>query len=283
MKNNTSLVRVVVEKNTLLKINNNVQSDLVYYKSKNIVAKHGFSTRFGGVSSLPHTKELNLAFGRGDDTDTVLENLKIFANALEIDEKSIISVPQIHSNEVMVVDGTNCGEGYFLPHKFSCDGYVTKEKNIALGVKIADCVPILLEDSKNCVISAVHAGWRGTVQEILSVAVEKMLLLGAEKENIKAIIGPSICMDCYEVGEDFYRGVCGILGKSVTDMFVRVDNYEKHHADLVSLNEYILKNAGILAENIEKSNLCTCCKKDEFFTHRGQNGIRGTLLALISQ
>ena len=92
-------------------------------KSTVLKSKHAFSTRIGGVSSMEHTKSLNLAYGRGDSNDVVLENVEIFAKALEIDAQKIISVPQIHSNLVLVVDEKNAGEGVSKSTNLECDGY----------------------------------------------------------------------------------------------------------------------------------------------------------------
>ena len=168
-------------------------------------SKHAFSTRVGGVSELPHTSSLNLAFGRGDADETVLENIRLFSEAVGIDGKSIISVPQIHSAEVKVVSRAEKGYGVYRSSPFSCDGYVTQDKDIALGVKTADCVPILMEarnDEDDVIaVSAIHAGWRGTAARIAGVGVEKLAALGAKPDKMFVAIGPCIHRCCYEVGE----------------------------------------------------------------------------------
>ena len=122
----------------------------MFVKSENLVSPHAFSTRIGGISSLTYTSELNLAFGRGDDADTVIKNLEIFAENVGFDPKKVISLPQIHSTTVHKVDSKDCGLGYYNRDFENCricegDGYVTNDKNIVLGVKSADCSPILFE------------------------------------------------------------------------------------------------------------------------------------------
>ena len=253
----------------------------MFYKSDIIPCKHGFSCREGGVSTLPHTASLNLAFGRGDDDAVVLENLKIFADALGIDEKSIVSVPQIHSCDVRVVGAGERGMGYFVPADFSCDGYVTREKGVALGVKTADCVPILLCDDKNGVIGALHAGWRGTACGIARVGIAKMRELGAEPEHIKAAIGAAIGACCYEVGEEVYLAARDNLGEDIAKKFI-LPSGEKYRADLKGLNRELLLGCGLLPENIDVSEHCTACESDRFFSHRASGGVRGTMLSVIS-
>ena len=114
-------------------------------KSTVLKSNHAFLTRIGGISELEHTKGMNLAFGRGDDEKTVLENLEIFSSSVGFSKEDIISVPQIHSNIVKTVGFEEAGMGYYKNHDFSCDGYVTDKNNLPIGIKTADCVPILLE------------------------------------------------------------------------------------------------------------------------------------------
>lgn len=253
----------------------------MFYKSDMISCRHGFSTREGGVSTLSHTASMNLAFGRGDDDEIVLENLRIFAKMIGIDEKSIVSVPQIHSCDVRVVGNAERGMGYFVPAAFSCDGYVTREKDVALGVKTADCVPILLCDDKNGVVGALHAGWRGSVGGIARVGIEKMCELGAEPSHIKAAIGAAIGACCYEVGEEVYLAAKENLGEDIADSFI-VPSGEKYRADLKGLNCALLVGCGLSPENIDVSEHCTACESEHFFSHRASGGVRGTMLALIS-
>ena len=256
------------------------KKDGVYF-SDIITCPHGFSCREGGVSSLAHTSSMNLAFGRGDDDATVLKNLDIFAGKLGLEAKSVISVPQIHSCDVRVVGREHAGMGYHAPAAFSCDGYVTRERGVPIGVKTADCVPILLYDDKNGVIGALHAGWRGSVAGIARVGVEKMLSLGADPESIRAAIGAAIGACCYEVGEEVYEAAKENLGADIADRFITRSG-ERFRADLAGLNRELLIGSGLLPENIDLSGHCTACEKDEFFSHRATGGVRGTMLALIS-
>ena len=177
-----------------------------YVRSTHIACPHGFSTRIGGVSDLPHTASLNLTYGRGDSDAVVLANLARFAEAVGV-SGDVVSLPQVHGTAVRIVDEADRGMGYQRPADGTCDGYVTAAPGVALGVKTADCVPILLADEAAGVIGALHAGWRGTVAGIASVGVEKMIELGADPSRIVAAIGPSIGVCCYAVGDDFAEAV----------------------------------------------------------------------------
>ena len=261
-------------------------------KSKKLTSPHAFSTRTGGVSSLDSTKYLNLGFGRDDDDKTVMKNLEIFANAAGFIKESIVSLPQTHSIEVLEVDEDFCGMGYFkrdfdaYEYKFA-DGYVTNKKGITLGVKTADCVPILLEGRSHngdvIAVGAVHAGWRGTVGGIQKNAVEKLVsLYGVKPQNIYACIGPCIHKCCFEVGEDVYEAVKA-LGEDFADDFCksRANVDGKYLCDLVSINRRMLENVGVPCDNIDVVDECTYCNPEKYYSHRYSGGNRGTMLSVI--
>ena len=254
-------------------------------KSTVLKSNHAFSTRIGGVSDLEHTRGLNLAFGRGDDEDTVYKNLEIFAKAIGFDDKKVISVPQIHSNIVKNVTYDDAGTGYYTEHKFSCDAYVTKERNLPLGVKTADCVPILLEardeNDEVIAVSAVHAGWRGTADRIAENAILELYSLGAKVENIYVAIGPCIDECCYEVGCDFVIQIEEKLGKNYSDKFITKKENGSLYANLKGMNLDIIMSSGVPFENIDIAKQCTCCDDKLFYSHRRQKGIRGAHLNVI--
>ena len=264
------------------------ENGVVYYRSLLIPCAHGFSTRIGGVSKQKHTAELNLGIGRDDPDDVVLQNLSLFSKALGIDPKSVISAKQIHSSIVRTVDLNDCGEGYYFPTKEACDGYVSNTKGIALGIRTADCVPILLYSPKNdrseAIIAAVHAGWRGTHKNIVSCAIKRMVDMGAIAKEIKAAIGPSIAACCYEVSNEFFEAFCDSLGKDTAKKFIKPSLEKQGHfmADLQGINTYQLISCGVKIENIDVANLCTCCDPNEFYSHRYSGELRGTMLSLIS-
>ena len=253
-----------------------------YIISDLLRAPHAFATRTGGVSELSHTASLNLAFGRGDRDETVLENLRLFGEAVGFAPESVISLPQIHSDRVMTVGASDGGEGYFRATERACDGYVTTECGVTLGVKTADCVPILLEardgDGKVFAVSAIHSGWRGTAQTIVARGVEGLLSLGATPDRIFAAIGPCIGGDCYEVDADC-RAALEAVNRGRGCIAEGEDG--KYFPDLAALNRLILLDCGLLDGNIDVCRLCTHCESELFYSHRRQNGLRGTHLSVI--
>ncbi len=265
---------------------------MIIEKSKKLTSPHAFSTRTGGVSCLDSTKYLNLGFGRGDDDNVVMKNLEIFANAAGFDKETIISLPQVHSVEVLEVDTSLCGMGYTrrdfdsYEHKFA-DGYITNQTGITLGVKTADCVPILLEcrsdEGEIIAVGALHAGWRGTVAGIQKIAVEKLVALyGAKRENICAAIGPCIHSCCFEVGEDVYEAVYALGEDYAKDFCAPRENIEgKYMCDLVGINTRLLESVGVPKENINSIDECTYCHPEKYYSHRYSGGNRGTMMSVI--
>lgn len=258
-----------------------------YLLSNLLISPHAFSTRQGGVSVLEHTSSLNLAYDRGDDEKTVLSNLEIFGESAGFVPHSVISLPQIHSTQIYKVTRKNAGEGYYIREGIrQGDGYITCEKGITLGVKSADCVPILFEGCESgrvkC-IGAVHAGWRGSVSKIAPKCVEMMCCeFGISPENIRVAIGPCIHKCCFEVGEDFLSEYYGLLGKDFGEKFITASGIEgKYFCDLVSLNISLLENVGVKRENIDVVDMCTCCNPHLFYSHRYSKGNRGTHLSVI--
>lgn len=261
------------------------ENGVSYFRSTVLKSRHCFSTRIGGLSTLEHTKGLNVAFGRGDDEVTVLKNVDLLADAVSIDAKRLISVPQIHSADVRMVSEADSGAGVYKKAEFECDGYVSACKNLPIGVKTADCVPILLEarDENGGVIavSAVHAGWRGTALKIVQNAVEQLCFLGAKTENIYVAIGACIDECCYEVGNDFANEINEKLGQNYDNEFIVKRENDSLYANLKGMNVAILLECRVPISNIDVSEHCTCCEPELFYSHRGQKGKRGAMISII--
>ena len=260
-----------------------------YYYSTLLQSLHAFSTRKGGVSRLPETAGLNLAFGRGDDAVTVLENLQLFACAVGMEAERVISLPQVHGTQVLHVTPDDAGRGYFQSARGESDGYMTEHESLPLGVKSADCVPVLLEarDAHGCVlaVAAVHAGWRGTAGGIVVRAVQALHAQCGEYADIFAAIGPCIGQCCFEVERDcvdvFERTWGADLVKSC---FIQAKT-GKYYGDLVRVNRLLLAGAGVPDVQIDAADICTCCHPKQFFSHRyackHAQGKRGTMLSII--
>lgn len=242
---------------------------------------HGFSTRLGGVSTLSHTRSMNIASGYGDDDMTVLENTDILANLItkgKYDAARTVCAHQIHSAKVRLIDKSNCGEGTLKASVEDCDGFVTDRPGVLPIVRTADCVPIIMCAERadgTPVVAALHAGWRGTVAGIAAEGVRLMCSLGAVAENIRAAIGPHIGYCCFEVGEDMLDAVRSACGDDFASRHIRQSG--TLHADLTGMNREILLSAGVIDANIDASEECTCCLAEKYHSHRRGNGKRGAM------
>jgi len=259
--------------------------DISYYESQKLGCTNAFFTRNGGVSE-GSTASLNLAFGRGDSRETVLENLALCAKAMGFDAESVVSCPQIHSADILTVDETHRGLGYFRESDIACDGYVTDKKGIVLGVKTADCVPILMSakrDGRAFAVAAVHAGWRGSVCGIAKKGVEALISFGALPSEIFVAIGPSASSCCYEVGEEVYVAASENFGRERADKyFVSSGRAGKYMADLKGFNASLINSVGVPYENMDISEMCTICEEKYFYSHRRDGDARGTHLNIIT-
>lgn len=246
------------------------------------IVKHGFSTRFGGVSKA-HLSSMNLSFTRGDEKNAVEENYRRMAKALGIDESAFTFSQQTHTTNVRVVTQADRGKGLVRQLDYTdVDGLVTNEPGICLTTFYADCVPLFFVDPVKRVIGLSHSGWRGTVNKMGKVTVEKMAeVYGSKPENIYAAIGPSICQDCYEVSEDVVEAFRKRFAKEYWEELFYVKENGKYQLDLWKANEFVLREAGILKEHLEVTTLCTCCNPDVLFSHRASHGKRGNLAAFL--
>lgn len=173
---------------------------------------------------------------------------------LEISPKVLYSGFQCHGKNVAYSDGQT-GDQTKLGRQFKeTDGLITDKEDIALMVKFADCTPIVMFDPKKKILSAVHSGWRGTVQRISHEAIDQMVNdFGSNLEDILVYVGPSIDIDNYEVGPEVYEAFEGF---SERDSFFQ-EHGEKYQLSMTGANVSILKEAGIKEENIEVSEEST--------------------------
>ena len=259
---------------------------------------HGFFTRHGGVSGGDFDS-LNVSTARKDkggsldSPKNVLENYRIALSVLGTVPERAVGAKQVHENAVLRVTDRDSARGInpSLAELSGCDGLFldgTAHEIDAVCVKTADCVPILLSSKDGKEVSAVHAGWRGTVADIVTKAAEKFT---CKKEDILCAIGPCIGVCCYEVGEEVYEAVKSLFAfKGIEDntdsMFRNVCSCSantKKKANLSEINRQLLINFGIPEENIDVSEICTACHEDEFFSHRASGGFSGTFPSIIKQ
>jgi YfiH family protein len=284
---------------------------------------HGFSTRTGGESRMPAAGDgkaanapkpagdvLNLGFTDWDTRERVLANREKFFSAIGAspthnkthgDGMRVVLLKQIHSDVVHVIRNRK-NDDSAAP---TGDALITREPGVLLVVQTADCVPILLADTKNKAIAAIHSGWRGTLARIAEKALGQMRMeFGTDPANVVAALGPAIGRCCYEVGSEvaqqfeakfseareWFEGPYDKLAAGESDpnwlpwLTMRPPGHAppplRVNLDLIAANRAILAHAGVPERQISSAGLCTACRSDLFFSYRRER-ITGRLIAAI--
>lgn len=284
-----NIINKLLNEQTIL--NNEDSVPYITFKSLESIPwlKCGFSTRLGGVSKGIFST-MNMSFTRGDEEADVRENIRLFSGSVGFDGKNIVMPHQCHTTNVRIVGKDDRGCGVTKPGCIEeIDGQITKDEDTVLYVMGADCVPVFIVDVEKRVVAASHAGWKGTVENIVKATVEKMVSeFGCDPRNMKAVIGPSICNDCYEVSKDVAVRFIEVYTLVDDKAVVRpasgdFDNNpaEKYYLNLWEANKINLINAGLNPENIEISGYCTRCHPDMLFSHRFHGEKRGVNIGYI--
>jgi YfiH family protein len=270
---------------------------------------HGFSTRPGGASLLesvaprsagrsraPRTSServLNLGFTDWDARARVLENRKKFFSAIGADRLQPVTLRQIHSDIPRRVDAAFLESSQSQESAPQGDALFTRELGRLLAVQIADCIPILLADTRLRAVAAIHAGWRGTLRRIAAKTLGRMQMeFGTRPDDVIAALGPGIGRCCYEVGEDVARefnaqfpnarewfdGPFDVLASGENDpnwlpwLTMKPPGHPppplRVNLDLIAANRSILTDAGVAPACIFASDYCTACRTDLFFSYR---------------
>jgi hypothetical protein len=268
---------------------------------------HGFSTRIGGVSKSYGGRSLNLGFTAHDSRPAVERNRQAFATAVAAKSGArkavknqagtwpLANLRQVHSDLIHHVEGVP-------PKALAGDGLVTANPGILLAVLTADCLPIIVVDTKRHAVGVFHAGWRGTVKRIVEKGVGEMRRhFGSRPSNLKAVIGPGIRGCCYQVGTEVRAAFESQFsyGSSLFRVTKETDEiHEKYpllfltsrapgHSelpeqiflDLAEANRRQLLDAGLSAKNVSEVALCTACRTDILFSHRAEHGVTGRMMA----
>jgi len=219
--------------------------------------RHGYFTRLGGVSEGIY-RGLNIGAGSDDDPVRVRENRRRVAQWMGVDVDSLLTAHQIHSADVIVAR-----EPFDGPRPKG-DALVTDRPGIAIAASTADCGPVLFADAEARVIGAAHAGWKGAFGGVLENTVTAMETLGAQRERIIAVLGPSIGPANYEVGPEF---VDRFLAADADNQRYFAPSQNAGHA-MFDLNSYTvdrLRRCGVAAECL---NRCTYEEEDVFYSYR---------------
>lgn len=246
---------------------------------------NGFSTRLGGVSPFPENS-LNLAGFNEDAAENILENrrrfLKLFSGAW-----TLTGCWQVHGADVRLVKDEQDAQPVpgVLGDGIYCDALVSDAARVLIGVKTADCVPILLGDPKTGAFAAVHAGWRGTVAAIVTHALHRMANeYGTRSADVRAVIGPAAASCCYEIGAEVIATFKEKFPNS--DKLFTPTRAGHARIDLFEANRDQLLAAGVKPDKIHISGLCTMCRTDLFFSYRREKRIQGKtgrLMAVIGR
>jgi YfiH family protein len=261
---------------------------------------HGFSTRNGGFSKIYHGHSLNLGFTEQDSRAVVKRNRAAFERQVgAVDGQQLwpfVTLRQIHSDLIHCVSKPP-------QEQLAGDGLITDTHGILLGIQTADCLPVVLVDTKRRAVGVFHAGWRGTVRRIVEKGVGEMRrCFGTRPRDIKAAIGPGIHNCCYQVGTevrvnfesqfayaaDLFREVAESdpVREKYPLLFLtaRAPGHSELPTniflDLVEANRRQLMDAGVSRRNIYASPLCTSCHTDLLFSHRAEKGNTGRMMAV---
>jgi YfiH family protein len=235
---------------------------------------HGFSVRTGGVSVGP-LASLNLGRSVGDSPDAVRENHQRLAGAAGI-RGEFATAHQVHGDRVVAAGGKEIFPATEPQPEEGADALLTLDEGVAAGVRVADCVPILLYAEEDGAAAAVHSGWRGARLSIAGRGVRALQhAAGADPRRMLAAVGPCIGRCCYEVSPELATLFRGLFGPEVADAG------PKPHLDLRLCVERALSAAGVPPERIEQVPGCTSCDRESFFSHRRDKGVTGRHLAFI--
>ncbi len=229
---------------------------------------HGFSTRIGGVSVGKH-ESFNLGDRWGDDPAAVAENRRRLAELGGFSIEQLVQVRQVHGDAIVAARDVVPGvEADAIWHHVEHGG------DPVLGVTTADCLPILIVDSRRRVCAAIHSGWKGTVVEIASKTVARLVEEGGvAASELHVAIGPCIEVDAFEVGEE--------VAERFDPAFVRREGFAKPHVDLVGVVREQLVRAGVPAGQIERVGGCTHSLRERYFSYRRDGAGTGQHVSFI--
>ncbi len=276
--------------------------------------RHGFSTRFGGVSKIYGEGALNLGWTKEDNVGKVAENRRRFLQLLDTQNlDKLITISQFHSGLVRVIEAEDgAREGRLETANGRAvlrgDGMMTDIPGVMLGVQVADCVPVLVVDVRRRVVAAFHAGWRGTLARIVERGIGRMRLrYGSRPEDLLAVVGPAIGACCYSVGEEVrfeFESQFAYAPELFSEVYDSDPVRNKYpllfltarapghsnigpqiHLDLWQANRLQLLDAGLNAKRITVIGECSACTRVDgrlkYFSHRGESGFAGRMMGVV--
>lgn len=242
---------------------------LSFFESFNKQLIAASTSRKGGVSAGNYSS-LNLCHYVGDDEGHIRENRQLFCRSMDISPDRLYFPRQTHSDHVLNLNGDflKLSSMEQLQQLEGVDALVTNKRQIGIGIFTADCVPVFLYDTVQQAIGMVHAGWRGTVAQIVSKTILFMQeTFNTDPKNLFAALGPCISQKNYAVGDELYD----VFYKAcfpVKELFIRQPLTSKWHVDLHAANRWLLMEAGVPDQQIEMTDICTYDQSDRYFSAR---------------
>ncbi len=235
--------------------------------------RHAFFTRGGGVSEGPY-RSLNCSFSVGDAEERVRTNVQRAAAALGLDAAQLVWLNQIHGRDVRVV---RSGDPTETVRHWPGDCLVTRVASLACGVRVADCVPVLIGDRNSGIVAAVHAGWRGVVGRIIQAAVSCLRAELGGPGDLVAAVGPHISVGAFEVSDDVARALASASRADAVDRTLG----PKPHVDLRRIVRAQLCEVGVPDDHVDDVPGCTVGDEERFFSFRRDGPRSGRHLAAI--
>jgi polyphenol oxidase len=275
---------------------------------------HASFTRLGGYSKTPY-QGLNVSYSNGDDFDNVIRNRLLALRALQIQTYPCATLWMVHGADVATLSVESWDDWRTdWPHRSyhidqheliwttkprrKADALITRHCGVALAMSSADCVPLMFYDPVERVLGLAHAGWRGTARGIAAITVDAMVeQFGSRPNDIRVGIGPSIGPCCYEVSEEVRCYFMGqqefdtnptdaryrkLIRESAVFPIKHIQGRDSLRLDLWETNRNQLLMAGVLPRHIELSEICTSCRKEHFFSHRGEYGKAGRFPSILA-
>ena len=253
------------------------QEGLVYYKFDSfddLALDHAIFSRIGGNSQGPYTS-MNLGGTNGDNPKAVVANHEKLFRVFGRPYSSRFDVWQVHGKTILFSDAPRPPEKKHPP----ADGIFTDKPEVTLIMRFADCVPLVFHDPARKVVGIVHAGWQGTLLRIGAEAVSAIARqYGSAASDLRVGMGPSICGECYQVGEDVHKQFLKAWGRDAEQFFLNKE--DRLYLDLWGANEWVLREAGV--GRVENSGFCTAEKLDEWYSYRKEKGVTGRFAVVIA-
>ncbi|MDR1646156.1 MAG: peptidoglycan editing factor PgeF [Tannerellaceae bacterium] len=243
---------------------------------------HFVTTRRTPAGATPDTS-FNLGEYCGDDPNTVRRNRQTLCDALGIDPTHLYVPRQVHGDRALFCEEieTRCEAKAAHPDAPEADALITGREGICIAVSTADCASVLLYAPDRRIVAAIHAGWRGAVNHIVTKTLDRMTReRDCDPQHLRAAIGPSIGPEAFEVGEDVYEAFAA-AGMDMTAISHRNPATGKAHIDLKEAVRRQLLDAGLTEDHIEVSDACTCARSADFFSARREGLHTGRMLTGI--